>query len=78
MSVLLFGVEQDGNGYFSPPTVDYARQLRISSAIVRIAREVYQAKCEFIGGGCLDWNELTVRQRAAAMGEVERLVKGEQ
>jgi hypothetical protein len=63
---------------FHAPEPDYGRQLRISSAIVRIAREVYQAKCEFIGGGCLDWNELTVRQRAAAMGEVERLVKGEQ
>lgn len=58
--------------------VDHGRQLRISSAIVRIARDVYQAKCEFIGGGALDWNELTVKQRAAEMQAIEHLVKGQQ
>lgn len=55
----------------------FARQAQVSLLACQMARLLYEARCIWIGGQCLGWDELTLCQRARYRNEAELLVKGD-
>lgn len=53
----------------------FERQCRVSILIVAMAKQLYNARSIWIGGGTIPWDELSSPRRAAYMTEVENLIK---
>ena len=52
------------------------RQWSVALQVCHLAEALYQARSEWIGGGCLPWADLTPREREHYRREMEQLVRG--
>jgi hypothetical protein len=53
----------------------FARQARISLLAIDMAKLLYRARSEWIGGTVLDWDELTMGAKCRYRNEAENLIK---
>ena len=54
----------------------FKRQLDVSLMAGQAAKLIYQATAVWIGGGCLDWNDLTPQVKAEKRQAVIALIVG--